>query len=185
MSSLPQEEVPLVGCHGDKQRLKQLLYQLPPHDNDASYCNQLSSCERKELKQFSSRRRREALGRGRVVSVKPEMNGVTCFRCRQKVDCDALVVLADRLPASVWHVACFRLMMMMMMIITKKYETSIKKIISQKKNKIIKTLNAPRCMACDHLLVELVYFRKGDGVMCGRHHAETIKPRCMACDEVG
>ena len=42
-----------------------------------------------------------------------------------------------------------------------------------------------RCMSCLQLLVELVYFSVDDVVLCGRHHAELLKPRCIACDEVG
>ncbi|KAL4704886.1 hypothetical protein ACJJTC_019464 [Scirpophaga incertulas] len=39
------------------------------------------------------------------------------------------------------------------------------------------------CSACQELLVDLVYFWR-DGLYCGRHHAETLKPRCSACDEI-
>lgn len=33
-SCLPEEKVPYVNSVGEKYRIKQLLYQLPPHDNE-------------------------------------------------------------------------------------------------------------------------------------------------------
>ncbi|KAA0198658.1 hypothetical protein HAZT_HAZT005558 [Hyalella azteca] len=41
------------------------------------------------------------------------------------------------------------------------------------------------CNTCNELLVDLVYCVWEDGVHCGRHYAEKLKPRCAACDEVG
>lgn len=33
---LPEEKVPYVNSPGEKHRIKQLLYQLPPHDNEVN-----------------------------------------------------------------------------------------------------------------------------------------------------
>lgn len=33
-NSLPEEKVPYINSPGEKYRLKQLLHQLPPHDNE-------------------------------------------------------------------------------------------------------------------------------------------------------
>eukprot|EP00057_Strongylocentrotus_purpuratus_P035384 XP_798924.3 PREDICTED: testin isoform X1 [Strongylocentrotus purpuratus] len=41
-----------------------------------------------------------------------------------------------------------------------------------------------RCTTCNELLVDLIYFFKGDHIYCGRHYADTLKPRCAACDEL-
>ena len=49
---------------GERYRVRQLLQQLPPHDNEVRYCHGLSEEERKELRLFSAQRKREALGRG-------------------------------------------------------------------------------------------------------------------------
>lgn len=35
-SSLPEDKVPYVNSPGEKYRIKQLLHQLPPHDNEVS-----------------------------------------------------------------------------------------------------------------------------------------------------
>lgn len=58
--------MPYVNSVGERYRVRQLLQQLPPHDNEVRYCHALSDEERKELRLFSAQRKREALGRGSV-----------------------------------------------------------------------------------------------------------------------
>ena len=65
-SALPEDKVPYVNSVGERYRVRQLLQQLPPHDNEVRYCHALSDEERKELRLFSAQRKREALGRGAV-----------------------------------------------------------------------------------------------------------------------
>lgn len=65
-SVLPEDKVPYVNSIGEKYRIRQLLQQLPPHDNEVRYCSSLSEDEKKELRLFSAQRKREALGRGTV-----------------------------------------------------------------------------------------------------------------------
>lgn len=78
MSGLPEDKVPYINSVGEKYRIKQLLHQLPPHDNEARYCNGLSDEEKRELRLFSARRKREALGRGGVRILPTTMEGITC-----------------------------------------------------------------------------------------------------------
>ena len=46
MSSLPEDKIPYINSAGEKYRIKQLLHQLPPHDNEVgmigSYTEQKS-----------------------------------------------------------------------------------------------------------------------------------------------
>lgn len=63
MSCLPSHCVPYANS---QHRTAQLLKQLPPHDTHARYCHGLSDEEKRELKQFSQQRARDALGRGTV-----------------------------------------------------------------------------------------------------------------------
>lgn len=77
MSSLPEDQVPYVNSVGEKSRIRRLLHQLPPHDNEVRYCNGLSDEEKKELRLFSARRKREALGRGSVRPLAGE-DGTLC-----------------------------------------------------------------------------------------------------------
>ena len=62
-SSIAEEKIPYVNSFGEKYRIKQLLHQLPPHDNEARYCNPLTDEELDQLKLFSQQRKRESLGR--------------------------------------------------------------------------------------------------------------------------
>ena len=40
------------------------------------------------------------------------------------------------------------------------------------------------CSTCWELLVDLTYYRYGNKIYCGRHHAELSRQRCFGCDEV-
>ena len=70
-SALTEDKIPYVNSIGEKYRVKQLLYQLPPHDSEARYCQGLSEDEKRELRLFSVQRKRDALGRGSVKQVTP------------------------------------------------------------------------------------------------------------------
>lgn len=65
-SALPEDKIPYVNSAGERYRVRQLLQQLPPQDNEVRYCHSLSDEERKELRLFSAQRKRESLGRGAV-----------------------------------------------------------------------------------------------------------------------
>lgn len=61
---LPEDKIPYVNSTGEKWRLRQLQYQLPPQDSDHRYCFKLYPEEEREWKEFEQRRKRECLGRG-------------------------------------------------------------------------------------------------------------------------
>lgn len=82
MSALPEDRVPYINSVGEKYRIRQLLQQLPPHDNEVRYCNALSEEEKRELRLFSARRKREALGRGSVRPLPISMQGMVCEQVR-------------------------------------------------------------------------------------------------------
>jgi len=72
MRSLSPSVVPLVGSTGDRNRIRRLLRQLPPHDNDPRYCQAtLSQEQQQELASFCARRKHDALGRGVVRPLLP------------------------------------------------------------------------------------------------------------------
>lgn len=58
---------------GERYRVRQLLHQLPPQDNEVRYCHSLSDEERKELRLFSAQRKRESLGRGTAKQLSVSM----------------------------------------------------------------------------------------------------------------
>ncbi|KAG9353286.1 hypothetical protein JZ751_017862 [Albula glossodonta] len=84
-SSLPEDKVPYVNSPGEKHRIKQLLHQLPPHDNEVRYCNSLDDEEKRELKLFSNQRKRENLGRGNVRPFPVTMTGAICEQCHVEI----------------------------------------------------------------------------------------------------
>lgn len=70
---IPEDKVPYVNSIGERYRVRQLLQQLPPQDNEVRYCHSLSEEERKELRLFSAQRKRESLGRGAVKQLSAAM----------------------------------------------------------------------------------------------------------------
>lgn len=93
MRSIPSYAVPLVGTAGDRNRIRRLLRQLPPHDNEARYCHvTLGDEEQRELTLFCQRRKREALGRGEVrpLVAKDDNNPV---KCKQVINTSNLLLL--------------------------------------------------------------------------------------------
>ena len=66
MDALPPQMKPKVGSDGAKYRRKQMMYQLPIHDHDESYCDNLTEPERESMRQFSEHRNQNALGVGDV-----------------------------------------------------------------------------------------------------------------------
>lgn len=108
-SALPEDKVPYVNSVGEKYRIKQLLHQLPPHDNEVRYCNGLSEEEKKELRLFSAQRKRESLGRGSVKQLQVNLQPTpTCAQCSEKLSGGDIVVSAARAgPSASWHPACF------------------------------------------------------------------------------
>ncbi|KAL5288951.1 PRICKLE2.2 family protein [Megaselia abdita] len=104
-SQLPDEKVPYVNSVGERYRVKQLLQQLPPQDNEVRYCHSLTDEERKELRLFSSQRKREALGRGAVRLLSDER---PCKGCESQLSTGDIVVTSQRLGSNIyWHPACF------------------------------------------------------------------------------
>ncbi|MGH0133167.1 UNVERIFIED_CONTAM: hypothetical protein FKN15_013632 [Acipenser sinensis] len=107
-SCLPDEKVPYVNSPGEKYRIKQLLYQLPPHDNEVRYCQSLSEEEKKELQMFSTQRKKEALGRGTIKLLPRALMHTVCEQCGQNINGGEIAVFASRAgPQLCWHPACF------------------------------------------------------------------------------
>uniref|UniRef100_A0A3B4TV89 Prickle homolog 1b n=1 Tax=Seriola dumerili TaxID=41447 RepID=A0A3B4TV89_SERDU len=148
-SCLPEDRVPYVNSPGEKHRIRQLLYQLPPHDNEVRYCHTLTEEEKRELHMFSAQRKREALGRGTPKILPRALQHTRCENCGGGINGGEMAIFASRAgPSPCWHPACFV------------------------------------CATCQELLVDLIYFYQNGKILCGRHHAELLKPRCSSCDEI-
>ena len=84
MRALSPGAVPLVGSAGDRNRIRRLLRQLPPHDNDPRYCHvTLSREQEQDFASFCARRKHDALGRGVVRPLVPVDQPPADVICRQ------------------------------------------------------------------------------------------------------
>ncbi|XP_063039390.1 LOW QUALITY PROTEIN: prickle planar cell polarity protein 3-like [Melospiza melodia melodia] len=108
-SLLPPALVPRLRSPGERHRLRELLRQLPPHDLEPQFCHDLDEAERRELKLFAQRRKRENLGQGSVRPLPLTSEGAVCQQCGAAVRGGALAVFAARAGLGLcWHPRCFR-----------------------------------------------------------------------------
>ncbi|XP_014368569.2 protein prickle isoform X2 [Papilio machaon] len=147
-SALPEDKVPYVNSVGERHRLKQLLQQLPPQDNEVRYCHALSDEERKELRLFSAQRKREALGRGQARQLHAP---APCERCEETMSAGDMCVTAARAgPAARWHPGCF--------VCTSCQELLVDLVYFWRDGRLYcgrhhaETLK-PRCSACDEIIL--------------------------------
>ncbi|ELU12102.1 hypothetical protein CAPTEDRAFT_175790, partial [Capitella teleta] len=149
MSSLPEEKVPYINSAGEKYRIRQLLQQLPPHDNEVRYCNGLSDEEKKELRLFSARRKREALGRGSVRPLAAE-GVINCHQCQDLIKAGDMSIFASRAGANVsWHPGCFVCSMCKELLVDLIYFFRDGRVFCGRHH--AETLK-PRCAACDEII---------------------------------
>ncbi|XP_064593818.1 prickle planar cell polarity protein 3 isoform X2 [Zonotrichia leucophrys gambelii] len=108
-SLLPPALVPRLRSPGERHRLRELLRQLPPHDLEPQFCHDLDEAERRELKLFAQRRKRENLGQGSVRALPLTSEGAVCQQCGAAVRGGSLAVFAARAGLGLcWHPRCFR-----------------------------------------------------------------------------
>lgn len=77
MDALPKEKRPIEGTGGAKHRKKQLMRQLPTHDQDPSECHDLTPQETEEMKLFVEQYREKALGEAHIQE--SDVGRVSCF----------------------------------------------------------------------------------------------------------
>uniref|UniRef100_A0A8C8B027 LIM zinc-binding domain-containing protein n=1 Tax=Otus sunia TaxID=257818 RepID=A0A8C8B027_9STRI len=88
-------------------RARALLQQLPPQDCDERYCPDLAEEEKRQLRAFSARRRREALGQGLACPVPGPCHGCPCKKCGRRLNKGDPGISASRLGDQFWHPSCF------------------------------------------------------------------------------
>lgn len=147
---LPEEKVPYVNSPGEKHRIKQLLYQLPPHDNEVRYCQTLSEEEKKELQVFSAQRKKEALGRGTIKLLSRAVMHAVCEQCGLKINGGEIAVFASRAgPGVCWHPSCFVCFTCNELLVDLIYFYQDGKIHCGRHHA---ELLKPRCSACDEII---------------------------------
>ncbi|NXE32388.1 PRIC2 protein, partial [Ptilorrhoa leucosticta] len=149
-SCLPEDKVPYVNSPGEKSRIKQLLHQLPPHDNEVRYCNSLDEEEKRELKLFSNQRKRENLGRGNVRPFPVTMTGAICEQCGGQINGGDMAVFASRAGHGIcWHPPCFICSVCNELLVDLIYFYQDGKIYCGRHHaECLK----PRCAACDEII---------------------------------
>ena len=168
MESL-EEKAPKIGTDGQVERQKQLMIQLPMHDIDSRACKtKLTPDEIEEMEDFHEKRQLHALGQGTVdkVAVLDTIPSAATKDDREEGEEGEEVEWSChecKQPMKSSEVAVFA-------------ERVGPDVCWHPKCFV--------CSTCKELLVDLIYFCKDGEIMCGRHHAETIKPRCKACDEL-
>lgn len=151
-SALPEDKVPYVNSVGEKYRIKQLLHQLPPHDNEVRYCNGLHEDEKRELRLFSTQRKREALGRGTVkqLPVTLDTSTVACENCEEGLSRGDIGVFASRAgPSCCWHPGCFTCCVCKELLVDLIYFYKDGKLYCGRHH--AESLK-PRCAACDEII---------------------------------
>jgi hypothetical protein len=147
---IQEDKIPYVNSIGEKYRMKQLLQQLPPHDNEAKYCNLLSEDEINELKLFSQQRKLESLGRAEAKQI-PLTNQliIQCKSCTNLIENGQIGVYASR-SNSWYHPACFTCYTCSELLVDLIYFYNItnKQLYCGRHHaELIK----PRCTACDEV----------------------------------
>ncbi|XP_037902643.1 protein prickle-like isoform X3 [Hermetia illucens] len=146
-SQIPDDKVPYVNSPGERYRVRQLLQQLPPHDNEVRYCHSLCEDERKELRLFSAQRKREALGRGTVRQL---MTARPCDGCDDPVPTGDIAVFASRFgPNASWHPGCFICCICRELLVDLIYFHRDGRLYCGRHH--AETLK-PRCSACDEII---------------------------------
>ncbi|CAH0551531.1 unnamed protein product [Brassicogethes aeneus] len=147
-NALPEDKVPYVNSAGERYRVRQLLQQLPPHDNEVRYCHALSDEERKELRLFSAQRKREALGRGAVRQLPGPMQ---CEMCEETMSSGDICVFASRAgPNTCWHPACFTCSICRELLVDLIYFYKEGRLYCGRHH--AETIK-PRCSACDEIIL--------------------------------
>ncbi|XP_051176204.1 protein prickle-like isoform X2 [Leptopilina boulardi] len=149
-SGLPEDKIPYVGSAGERERVRQLLQQLPPHDNEARYCSGLTEEEKRELRVFAGQRKREALGRGQASQV-DRAHGSGCRECGRAIASGEIAVIATRTgPAALWHPACFVCCVCRQLLVDLIYFWRDGRLYCGRHH--AETLK-PRCCACDEIIL--------------------------------
>uniref|UniRef100_A0A3P9LD49 Prickle homolog 1b n=1 Tax=Oryzias latipes TaxID=8090 RepID=A0A3P9LD49_ORYLA len=150
-SCLPDDKVPYINSPGEKHRIRQLLYQLPPHDSEVSYCHSLTEEEKKELLMFSSQRKREALGRGAPKILPRALQHARCENCCSGINVGEMAVFASRAgPTPCWHPACFVCSTCQELLVDLIYFFNNGKIFCGRHHA---ELLKPRCSSCDEIIL--------------------------------
>ncbi|XP_048111095.1 prickle-like protein 2b [Alosa alosa] len=149
-SSLPEDKVPYVNSPGEKYRIKQLLHQLPPHDNEVRTPSPTHPIPTSRLHLAQPAPARRNLGRGNVRPFPVTMTGAICEQCGGQITGGDIAVFASRAGHGVcWHPRCFVCSMCDELLVDLIYFHQDGKIYCGRHH--AERLK-PRCSACDEII---------------------------------
>ncbi|GAB0200121.1 prickle-like protein 4 [Grus japonensis] len=176
-------------------RTRALLQQLPPQDCDERYCPDLAEEERRQLRAFSARRRREALGQGLACPVPGPCHGCPCKKCGRRLNKGDPGISASRLGDQFWHPSCFSCHFCHQPLVDLIYFQQDGRIYCGRHHA---ELFRPRCASCDQLIFmeecieaegrrwHLEHFccLECDVPLCGQRYVmKSGRPCCRGCFE--
>ncbi|NWS13880.1 PRIC2 protein, partial [Pachyramphus minor] len=154
-------------------RARALLQQLPPQDCDERYCPELAEEERRQLRAFSARRRREALGQGLACPVPGPCHGCPCRKCGRRLNKGDPGISASRLGDQFWHPSCFSCHFCHQLLVDLIYFQQDGRIYCGRHHA---ELFRPRCASCD----QLIFMEECIEAEGRRWHLEHFC--CLECD---
>jgi prickle len=145
---LPINKKPISSTPGDRYWQKQKIRQLPAHDIDLIYCNELSDEECKQMELFVKIRREKFLGRANVTTKQSDSVHTICCECNVPFKVGEAFLTADKLPNKFWHPSCFMCSKCKELLIEMIYFVHEGKLYCGRDH--AEQLK-PRCAACDEV----------------------------------
>ncbi|XP_057313445.1 testin-like isoform X2 [Hydractinia symbiolongicarpus] len=195
LDAIPKDKAAHHDEAGAQYRSKQLAKQLPAHDFDEAFCDNLTDAEREKMKNFNERRNEEAAGQGEIKEKTPqEVTQWVCERCNKHLLSGEVAIFAERAGKDkCWHPGCFVCSTCTEMLVDLIYFYKDDKIYC---GRHYGELTRVRCAACDELIFTKEYTQAEnqnwhikhfccfncDTALGGHKYvAREEKPYCMKC----
>ncbi|XP_047126467.1 testin isoform X1 [Hydra vulgaris] len=176
LDAIPKDKAAHHGEVGEQYRSKQLANQLPAHDFDPSFCDNLTDAEKDKMKAFNEERNENATGQGEIKEKTPKVvTQWVCERCKLHLHAGEIAIFAERAGEDkCWHPKCF--------VCATCSEMLVDLIYFYKDNAIYcgrhhAELTRVRCAACDELIFTKEYTQAEDRNWHLKHFC------CFSCDK--
>eukprot|EP00112_Aurelia_sp_Birch-Aquarium-sp1_P023835 Seg727.2 transcript_id=Seg727.2/GoldUCD/mRNA.D3Y31 product="Prickle-like protein 1" protein_id=Seg727.2/GoldUCD/D3Y31 len=176
MAALPKEKAPHLSKEGFQYRQRQLMHQLPAHDFDDSYCDDLTDKEKEKMQAFNRKRNEEASGQGSIKeNTEPTGKVWDCANCDEKLKGGDVAIFAERAgPDKCWHPECFVCFTCNELLVDLIYFYKDGKIYC---GRHYGELTRVRCQACDELIFTKEYTQAEGQNWHIKHFC------CLECDK--
>ncbi|NXN92910.1 LMCD1 protein, partial [Rhinopomastus cyanomelas] len=185
MELIPKEMQPVAGTEGARYRRRQLMRQLPLHDQDPSQCSGLAEGELNLMEDFVKKYKAEALGVGEVALPGQGGSGKEEGKAQDKSVTATKPPEATKAP-EVTNGALDPAEGPYRCDACKQPVPGDCPVVYADRAGYSRQWH-PACFVCcrcSEPLVDLIYFWKSGAAWCGRHYCESLRPRCAGCDEI-